>query len=94
MTFATGLQLSYYVIGQYSCISDPNMFPEEPLNLSEGDGFGFFPACIWMLLSDSRYRILRKLGRGRNSTIWLVSDSRFFFHLLYYHTLLRFILLD
>ena len=52
------------------------MFPEEPLNLSEDDGFGFFPACIGMLLNDSRYQVLRKLGRGRNSTIWLVSDSR------------------
>jgi hypothetical protein len=50
-------------------------FPEEPLASSGDEGFGFFPACLGMLLNDSRYEILRKLGRGRFSSTWLASDS-------------------
>jgi len=52
-----------------------NPFPEEPLNLTEEQGFGFFPARLGILLDSSRYEVQRKLGRGRYSTTWLVSDS-------------------
>jgi len=55
-----------------SSISNP--FPEEPLTESEEEGSGFFPASLGMLLR-SRYTVLRKLGRGENSTTWLVVDS-------------------
>jgi serine/threonine-protein kinase SRPK3 len=51
------------------------IFPEEPLSLSGDQGFGFFPGRIGLLL-NGRYEILRKLGRGQYSTIWLVSDSQ------------------
>ena len=52
-----------------------NPFPEEPLDLAEEQGFGFFPARLGMLLNNSRYEVQRKLGIGRYSTTWLVSDS-------------------
>ena len=49
-------------------------FPEEPLHLSGGQGFGFFPARAGLLLNGGRYEILRKLGRGQFSSTWLVFD--------------------
>jgi len=51
-------------------------FPEEPLFLSGKEGSGFFPARPGLLLNDSRYKILRKLGRGQFSSTWLASDYR------------------
>ncbi|OJA14154.1 hypothetical protein AZE42_09595 [Rhizopogon vesiculosus] len=52
-----------------------NLFPEEPLALSAEEGFGFFPAHLGTLLNNSRYEVLRKLGRGQFSSTWLASDS-------------------
>ena len=37
---------------------------------------GFHPLHIGDLLSDSRYKILRKLGYGSYSTVWLAKDRR------------------
>ncbi|KAF6749052.1 kinase-like domain-containing protein, partial [Ephemerocybe angulata] len=47
-------------------------FPEEPLNLSAADGFGYFPADINQTLHDGKYTIVRKLGWGPRSSTWLV----------------------
>jgi len=55
--------------------SIPIASPEEPLAMSEEQGFGYFPARIGMLLNNSRYEVLRKLGWGPHSSTWLVSDS-------------------
>lgn len=52
-------------------------FPEEPLSLSGKEGAGFFPATPGLLLNDSRYKIVRKLGRGQFSSTWLASDSQY-----------------
>ncbi len=56
---------------------DVTTFPEEPLSLSGDQGFGYFPARAGLLLNDGQYEILRKLGHGQFSSIWLVSDSRY-----------------
>lgn len=58
------------------------IFPEEPLSLSGDQGCGFFLGRIGLLLNNGRYEILRKLGRGRYSNTWLVSDSRYVCNLL------------
>ncbi|KAF6744568.1 kinase-like domain-containing protein [Ephemerocybe angulata] len=52
-----------------------SLFPEEPLNLSAFDGFGYFPADINQALDNGRYTILRKLGWGPRSSTWLVQDT-------------------
>ena len=44
-----------------------NTFPEEPLALSGEEG-GFFPARLGLLLNNGRYKVLRKLGKGRFSS--------------------------
>ena len=54
-----------------------NPFPEEQLSLSGEQGFGFFPAHLGLLLKDGRYELLRKLGRGKYSSTWLVLDSQY-----------------
>ncbi|KAJ3541294.1 hypothetical protein NMY22_g3939 [Coprinellus aureogranulatus] len=50
-------------------------FPEEPLNLSAADGFGYFPGDLNQTLNGRRYRIIRKLGWGPRSSTWLVSPE-------------------
>ncbi|KAF6741688.1 CMGC/SRPK protein kinase [Ephemerocybe angulata] len=47
-------------------------FPEEPLNLSAADGFGYFSADINQTLQEGKYTIVRKLGWGPRSSTWLV----------------------
>jgi serine/threonine-protein kinase SRPK3 len=54
-----------------------NPFPEEQLSLSGEQRCGFFPARLGLLLKDGRYELLRKLGRGRYSSTWLVLDSQY-----------------
>jgi len=54
----------------------PVPFPEEPLLAPAIAGFGFYPAKPGESLSQGRYTILRKLGFGRYSSTWLVSDSQ------------------
>ncbi|KAJ3537124.1 hypothetical protein NMY22_g5727 [Coprinellus aureogranulatus] len=49
-------------------------FPEEPLNLSATDGFGYYPADINEALNGDQYRIIRKLGWGPRSSTWLVFE--------------------
>ncbi|KAF6757906.1 hypothetical protein DFP72DRAFT_761149, partial [Ephemerocybe angulata] len=50
-------------------------FPEEPLNLSAADGFGYFPAEINQTLNGGDYTILRKLGWGPRSSTWLAKEA-------------------
>jgi len=51
-----------------------SQFPEEPLNLSDKDGFGYFPAYPGLTLKNNRYKITRKLAFGPRSSVWLASD--------------------
>ncbi|KAF5335544.1 hypothetical protein D9611_012187 [Ephemerocybe angulata] len=47
-------------------------FPEEPLNLSAADGFGYLAADINQTLNGGEFAIVRKLGWGPRSSTWLV----------------------
>lgn len=49
-------------------------FPEERLDLSTEQGFGYFAGYPAALLKQGRYRIIRKLGFGPRSSAWLASD--------------------
>lgn len=51
-------------------------FPEEPLNLSGADGFGYFPANINQALNGGTYHVVRKLGWGTRSSTWLVRQTK------------------
>ncbi|KAF6756033.1 CMGC/SRPK protein kinase [Ephemerocybe angulata] len=52
-----------------------NTFPEEPLNLSAAEGFGYFPADINQTVDGGKYTIIRKLGWGPRSSTWLVTEG-------------------
>ncbi|KAF8056922.1 kinase-like domain-containing protein [Lyophyllum atratum] len=49
-------------------------FPEEPLDLSTQQGFGYFAGYPGLLLKQGRYKLIRKLGFGPRSSVWLASD--------------------
>lgn len=53
-----------------------SQFPEEALNLSSSEGFGYFPGYPGQKLNKDRYEISRKLGFGPRSSTWLVVDSQ------------------
>lgn len=48
--------------------------PRHPLTLTAEEGFGFFPAHRGQLLADGRYKILRLLGAGSVSSVFLAQD--------------------
>ncbi|KZT25370.1 kinase-like protein [Neolentinus lepideus HHB14362 ss-1] len=50
-------------------------WPEEPLNLPTADGGGYYAATPGEVL-NSQYIILRKLGWGQHSNVWLTRDNR------------------
>jgi hypothetical protein len=50
------------------------MFPEENLSLNAEQGFGFFPAVPGLTLKNGCYKVVRKLGRGESSSVWLVEN--------------------
>lgn len=50
-------------------------FIEEPLGLTQEQTYGFPRIAVGDLLApDSRYEIVRKLGWGMNSSVWLARD--------------------
>lgn len=51
------------------------IFPEEDLMATAADGQGFFIARPEFGLKAGRYIIKRKLGRGLNSSTYLVFDQ-------------------
>ncbi|KAF6758116.1 CMGC/SRPK protein kinase [Ephemerocybe angulata] len=57
------------IVSQLSVMA---LFPEEPLNLSAADGYGYFPADINQTLNGGEFTIVRKLGWGPRSSTWLV----------------------
>ena len=51
--------------------------PPHLLTLTPQDGFGFFPAHQAQLIgTDQRYKILRLLGVGQSSYVFLVEDVK------------------
>ncbi|KAF9514809.1 hypothetical protein BS47DRAFT_1328588 [Hydnum rufescens UP504] len=59
------------------CSAGTTIFPEEPLLKTLEQGAGFFPARPGLVLDDGKYRILRKLGWGQHSSVWLVHGLQF-----------------
>ncbi|KAG6222093.1 hypothetical protein E4U26_005523 [Claviceps purpurea] len=51
----------------------PRQFPEEPDNYKPG---GYHPVSLGDTFDSERYTILRKLGYGLYSTVWLARDSK------------------
>ena len=52
-----------------------SQFPEEPLSALASEGFGYFPAYPGLKLDQNRYEVIRKLGYGPRSSVWLVVDA-------------------
>lgn len=50
--------------------------PEEDLLLPIDEGGGYLSPRFGDSLGDGRYNIVRKLGVGQYSSIWLVRDTR------------------
>ena len=53
-----------------------SQFPEEPLNLPASEGFGYYPAYPGLKVKDGRYEVIRKLGYGPRSSVWLALDLK------------------
>ncbi|KAH9474487.1 Serine/threonine-protein kinase SRPK [Psilocybe cubensis] len=53
-----------------------SQFPEEPLSESAADGSGYFPAFPGLKLGENRYEVIRKLGYGPRSSVWLALDAQ------------------
>ncbi|PPQ79030.1 hypothetical protein CVT25_002339 [Psilocybe cyanescens] len=52
-----------------------SQFPEEPLSTPASEGSGYFPAFPGLKLDKNRYEVVRKLGYGPRSSVWLVIDA-------------------
>lgn len=51
-------------------------WPEEDLTSTAAEGGGFYPLRLGETLDDERFVIIRKLGWGGYSTVWLARDLR------------------
>lgn len=51
-------------------------FPEEDLRLEGRNNRGYFPVCLGQCFDGDRYVIVRKLGWGQYSSVWLARDRR------------------
>jgi hypothetical protein len=54
-----------------------SQFPEEPL---ASTAEGYYPIKVGQSLKDGHYKVLRKLGWGPRSTVWLASYPRSVLH--------------
>ena len=50
-----------------------SQFPEEPLSSSAEAGLGYFPVSPSQTLKNGQYTIIRKLGWGPRSSVWLAT---------------------
>ncbi|KIJ22717.1 hypothetical protein M422DRAFT_57104 [Sphaerobolus stellatus SS14] len=51
-------------------------FPEEPVGIPASEGFGYLEVDIGDTIGpEMRYRIGRKIGFGRSSTVWMAYDN-------------------
>jgi serine/threonine-protein kinase SRPK3 len=53
------------------------MCDEEPHILTPEHGYGYFPLMLGHKLNDNKYEIVRKLGWGQFSSVWLAKVARF-----------------
>lgn len=51
-------------------------FPEEDLREGGRNNSGYFPARFGQCLDEGRYVIVRKLGWGQYSSVWLARDRK------------------
>jgi serine/threonine-protein kinase SRPK3 len=52
---------------------------QPPLNAERVESYqlgGFHPVDIGDTFQEGRYKIVRKLGHGSSSTVWLAQDTR------------------
>jgi hypothetical protein len=55
-------------------------FIEEPLEVSMDEGHGFLRIEFGDTMGpDHRYRVVRKLGWGMNSSVWMAFDEQYVF---------------
>ena len=54
-----------------------SQFPEEPLSSSAKAGLGYFPVSPSQTLKNGRYTIIRKLGWGPRSSVWLATYPQY-----------------
>lgn len=61
-------------------VPSPVMAAPAPIDGEESPGRyvlgGFYPVHLDYEYHNARYRVLRKLGHGRYSTVWLVRDQQ------------------
>jgi serine/threonine-protein kinase SRPK3 len=50
---------------------------EEPHMLSPQLGYGYYPLMLGQRLHEDKYEIVRKLGWGGYSSVWLAKECRF-----------------
>jgi hypothetical protein len=59
---------------------EDNQFIEEPLEVSMDEGHGFLKIEFGDTMGpDHRYRIVRKLGWGMSSSVWMAFDEQYVF---------------
>ena len=52
-------------------------FPEEDLRVAGKDNVGYFPSWLGQCFLGGKYVIVRKLGWGQYSSVWLARDQEF-----------------
>jgi len=56
-------------------------FVEEPLGVTAEQGHGFIRIEFGDAIGpENRYKVVRKLGWGMNSSIWMAFDVKYVFH--------------
>ncbi|KAK0120251.1 hypothetical protein ONS95_011657 [Cadophora gregata] len=58
-----------------SCLGFSTATPQDPVPLADNDPGGLHPVTPGDTFHESQYRVLRKLGQGRYSIVWLAADS-------------------
>ncbi|QRV90422.1 kinase domain protein [Ceratobasidium sp. AG-Ba] len=58
-------------------IADPTSYPEEDLRFDKKGRASYYPAWLGQHIQDGKYIIVRKLGWGQYSSVWLAKDREF-----------------
>ena len=68
---------SYLVYPTKEDLEEPEVWPEEDLTSTIINNGGFYPARIGESFDNGRYVVIRKLGFGNFSNVWLAKDRKF-----------------